>query len=108
MVLGAAFLAASVITANADPVCRADTSSCKPSSRNLAALPPATATPAPNSVTLPEVTVFAPYSNRGIGRRVSSFGTIRTEHYELPPDFDANVPLHPYTSGIGPWLGPGD
>jgi hypothetical protein len=66
------------------------------------------ATPGPNSVTLPEVAVFTPYSNCGIGPRVSSFGTIRTEHYEVPPGFDANVPLHPYTSGIGPRPGPGD
>ena len=106
MGLGAAFLAASAITAHADPVCRADTGSCKPPGHDLAALPPSTAPSAPNSVTLPEVTVFAPYSNRGIGPRVSSFGTIRTEHYEVPPDFDATVPLHPYTSG--PWPGPGD
>jgi hypothetical protein len=66
------------------------------------------ATPGPNSVTLPEVAVFTPYSNCGIGPRVSSFGTIRTGHYEVPPGFDANVPLHPYTSGIGPRPGPGD
>src|SRR5260370_34375341 len=106
--MGAVFLMASVIPKSADRVSRTDTISSKPPGRNRVALPPATATPAPTSVTLPEGTVFAPYSNRGIGRRVSSFGTIRTEHYELPPDFDANVPLHPYTSGIGPWLGPGD
>jgi hypothetical protein len=31
----------------------------------------------------------------------------RTEHYEVQPVFDTNVSLHPYTSGIGPWPGPG-
>ena len=45
----------------------------------LAALPPSTATPVPNSVPLPE-----------------------TKNYQVPSDFDANVNLHPYTSGLGP------
>jgi hypothetical protein len=33
---------------------------------------------------------------------------MRSEHYEVPPDFDANVALHPYTSGMGPGQGVGD
>jgi hypothetical protein len=28
-------------------------------------------------------------------------------HYEVPPGYDANPNMHPYTSGIGPWPGPG-
>jgi hypothetical protein len=54
-------------------------SGSQPQGRGLAALPPSTATPPPNSVTLPE--------NR---------------RYQVPPDFEANVNLHPYTSGLGP------
>jgi hypothetical protein len=34
--------------------------------------------------------------------RVSSANTIRAEHYQVPPDFDNDVTLHPYTSGLGP------
>jgi hypothetical protein len=127
--LSAAFLAGIAIAANADPLSRANTNasatigdppssatplgSGQPLGRELAALPPADAAPAPNSVTLPEVTVFGfrndprPYSRSGMGPRVSSFGTVRTEHYQVPEDFDANIALHPYTSGIGPWPGPG-
>ena len=54
-------------------------SGSQPQGRGLAALPPSTATPPPNSVTLPE--------NR---------------RYQVPSDFEANVNLHPYTSGLGP------
>jgi hypothetical protein len=104
-VLAAAFLAGVAIAANAAPLCRTPTGPCQPAGApQLVALPPSKAAPAPDSVTLPEVTVFAPYSSRGVGPRVSSFGTIRTEHYELPPDYDANVALHPYTSLLRPCL----
>jgi hypothetical protein len=34
--------------------------------------------------------------------RVSSGDGRRSEHYEVPADFDSNVALHPYTSGLGP------
>jgi hypothetical protein len=54
-------------------------SGSQPQGRGLAALPPSTATPAPNNPTLPE-----------------------TQRYQVPSDFDANVGLHPYTSGLGP------
>ena len=100
LILGAAFLAGDMFTANANPV--GSPLILVRASRDLAALLPSAATPSPDSVTA-GVTVFAPHSNRGIGHRVSSFETIRTEHYEVPPDFDGNVPLYPYTSGIGPW-----
>jgi hypothetical protein len=96
--LGAAFLGGIAIGANADPLCRAGADSCQP--------------PA-HGVTLPNVDISGgqlnshPYSSPGVGPRVSSFGTVRAEHYEVPADFDTNVPSHPYTSGAGPWPGPG-
>jgi hypothetical protein len=34
--------------------------------------------------------------------RVSSQNTVQTEHYQVPPDFDSDVALHPYTSVLGP------
>jgi hypothetical protein len=61
MVLGVAFLAGVAIAANADPAstnaARTVTNGASGSQsegRNLAALPPATATPVPNSATLPQ------------------------------------------------------
>ena len=85
-VLAAAFLAGVAIAANADP---ANTSAAgtvangvsgsQSQGRGLAALPPSTATLPPNSVTLPQ-----------------------TKNYQQPSDFEANVNLHPYTSGLGP------
>jgi hypothetical protein len=85
--------------------------SCQSPGRALAALPPAYAAAPPNSIVLPDINVFGlkihlhPYSTPGVGSCVSSFGRIRDEHYEVPSDFDVNTPLHPYTSGIGPWPG---
>jgi hypothetical protein len=29
------------------------------------------------------------------------------KHYQVPPGYDANLNMHPYTSGIGPWPGRG-
>jgi hypothetical protein len=85
-VLGAAFLAGVAIAANADPASTnaAGTvtnggSGSQSQGRGLAALPPSTATPVPNSVTQPQ-----------------------PKNYQMPSDFDANVNLHPYTSGLGP------
>jgi hypothetical protein len=126
--LGTAFLVGIAIAANAGPSGRADAStsatianppssstplgSGQPPRRELAALPPANPAPAPNSVTPPQVTVFGfkfdpgPYSRSGVGPRVSSFGTVRTEHYQAPEDFDANVAMHPYKRGVCPWPGP--
>ena len=84
-VLAAAFLAGVAIAANADP---ANTSAAgtvangvsgsQSQGRGLAALPPSTATPLPNSATLPQ-----------------------SKDYQVPSDFDAKVNLHPYTSGLG-------
>lgn len=42
----------------------------------------------------------------GVGPRVGPNGTVRSRHYQVPAGFDANVALHPYTSGLGPWPGP--
>ena len=123
--MGTAFLAGIAIAANADPLSHADASasatianppssstplgSGQPPRRELAALPPANAAPAPNSVTLPQVTISGfkidprAYSKSDVGPRVSSFGTVRTEHNQVPEDFDAKM----YTQrGIGPWPGP--
>jgi hypothetical protein len=123
--LSMAFLMGIAIAANAGPSGRADASasatmanppssptllgSGQPPRRELAALPPAKAAPAPDSVTLPQVTVSGfksdprVYSKSGVGPRVSSFGTVGTEHHQVPEDFDAKI----YTQrGIGPWPGP--
>jgi hypothetical protein len=84
-VLAAAFLAGVAIAASADPASTgaagtvANPSGSQPQGRGLAALPPSTATPASNGETLPE-----------------------SKKYQVPSDFDANVNLHPYTSGLGP------
>ena len=126
--LATAFLAGIAIAANAGSPGRADASASAtianpPSSSTslgsgrqprceLAALPPANAAPAPNSVTLPEVTVFGfkndprPYSMSGFGPRISSFGMVRTEHYQVPEDYGANIALDPYKRGVSPR--PGD
>jgi hypothetical protein len=108
------------VTAFADQLCdagaggSASRGSSQSPGRTLAALPPADTAPPPAGIVLPDINVLGlkihprPYSTPGVGPRVSSFGTIRAEHYEVPLDFDANVPLHPYTSGMGPWPGPGD
>jgi hypothetical protein len=126
--LGTAFLAGITIAANAGPLSRADASAWAPIANppssstapgsgqpprcEPAALRPVRTTPAPNSVTLPQVTVFGfriasrPYSRSGVGPRVSSFETVRTEHYQVPEDFDADNTMHPYKRGIGPRPGP--
>ena len=85
-VLGAAFLAGVAIAANADlagtnaaGTVTNGASGSQSQGRGLAALPPSAATPVPNSATLPQ-----------------------TKNYQVPSDFDANVNLHPYTSGFGP------
>jgi hypothetical protein len=61
MILGAAFLAGVAIAANADPASTSaagtvanPASGSQSQGRGLAALPPSTATPAPNNVALPE------------------------------------------------------
>jgi hypothetical protein len=107
-VMGAAVFAGIASSVNANAACRAGTGECQPSTQYFAARSNPSATSTAANVTLPEITVAAPYSCRGLGPRVSSFAANRTEHYEVPADFDANVQLHPYTSGMGPWPGPGN
>ena len=126
--LATAFLAGIAIAANAGPLSRAGAGasapianppssstplgSGQPPGRELGALPRANAAPAPNSVALPHDTVFGfrinsrPYSRSGVGPRVSSFGTVRTEHYQVPEDHGANIALDPYKRGVSPR--PGD
>jgi hypothetical protein len=125
--LATAFSAGIAIAANGDPLSRAGAGasapianppssstplgSGQPPGRELAALPPANAALAPNSVALPHDTVFGfitsrPYSRSGVGPRVSSFGTVRTEHYQVPEDHGANIALDPYKRGVSPR--PGD
>jgi hypothetical protein len=65
--------------------------------------------PAARGGVLPDIIVFGlkihshPYSTSHVSQCVSSYGAIGVEHYEVPPDVDASVHLHPSTTGIGPW-----
>ena len=86
--LATAFLAGIVIAENTVPLSRAGAGASAP-----IANPPSSST-------------SGPYSRSGVGPRVSSFGTVRTEHYQAPEDFDANVAMHPYKRGVCPWPGP--
>ena len=126
--LATAFVTGIAIAASAGPLSRAGAGasapitnppsssaplgSGQPPGRELGALPPANAAPAPNSVALPHDTVFGfritsgPYSRSGVGPRVSSFETVRTEHYQVPEDYGANIAMHPYKRGISPRPGP--
>ena len=125
-VLGAALLVGIVIAANADPLSRPCTKTAgatvngmggagpigSPQSPGLelAALPPANAAPASDSLTLPDVTVLAPTPPPGYHMvpYVNAYGhKTMVRHYQVPPGYDANLNMHPYTSGIGPWPGPG-
>ena len=85
--LATAFLAGIAIAANAGPPIANPPSSStplgsgQPPGRGLAALPPANAAPAPNSVALPHV-------------------------YQVPEDYGANIAPDPYKRGVSPR--PGD
>jgi len=95
--LATAFLAGIAIAASVGPLSRADASasaqianppssstplgSGQPPCHELAALPPANAAPAPNSVTLLHV-------------------------HQVPEDYGANIALDPYKRGVSPR--PGD
>jgi hypothetical protein len=38
---------------------------------------------------------------------VNAYGNKTTvEHHQVPPGYDADPNMHPYTRGICPWLGP--
>jgi hypothetical protein len=59
------------------------------------------------AITLPEVVVhpdswyYNPYTS-GLGQKASSLNQIPFSHFKVPVGFDADVGLHPYTSGLGP------
>ena len=65
----------------------------------IAALPPADAASQPNAITLPEVAVLAP---RTFPLPYINGGGPRSEHYLLPPGYETDPALDPYTSGLGP------
>ena len=79
--LGAAILTVGALAANADPAGRTDTATAQ---TQISALPPSGSTPV---IQLPPVIVP---------------GYVPPTHFQVPPGYDADVSLHPYTSGIGP------
>lgn len=125
-VLGAALLVGIVIVANADPLSRPCTKTAattvngmggagpigspRSPGHEVTAPPPANAAPAPDSLTLPDVTALAPSTLPGYHMvpYVNAFGKkTMVKHYQVPPGYDANLNMHPYTSGIGPWTASG-
>jgi hypothetical protein len=72
-ITGAAFFAGIAVSVSADAACRVDTGECQQPSQYFAARSNPTATSTSSNITLPEVTVAAPYSYRALGPRVSSF-----------------------------------
>jgi hypothetical protein len=85
--LATAFLAGIVIAENTGPLSRAGAGASAP-----IANPPSSSTPLG--------------SRSGVGPPVSSFETVRTEHYQVPEDYGANIALDPYKRGVSPR--PGD
>jgi len=79
--LGAAILTLGALAANADPVGRTNTAATPP---QISALPSSTPVPV---IQLPPVNVP---------------GYVPSTHYQVPPGYDADVAMHPYTSGLGP------
>jgi hypothetical protein len=82
----------------------------QPPGHEIAALRPANAAPAPDSSTLPDVTILAPSPLPGyyMVPYANAYGyKTMVKHYQVPPGYDADPNMHPYTSGIGPWSGPG-
>jgi hypothetical protein len=49
----------------------------------------------------PEGWYYDPYTG-GRGQKASSLNRIRSEPFLVPAGYDADVSLHPYTSGLGP------
>jgi hypothetical protein len=109
VVLGGAFVVGIAIAANADRVCRVGAGSCRSPGSQTAALPPDNAVQ-PGEVMLPEVHVSAPRPRGGYVTvpYVNAFGfKTMVTHYVAPSSYDTNAAMHPYTSGLGPWPGPG-
>jgi len=79
--LGAAILTVGAIAAYADPAGRTDTGTAQ---TQISTLPPSGSVP---GVSLPPVNVL---------------GYVPSTHFQVPPGYDADVSMHPYTSGIGP------
>jgi hypothetical protein len=116
IVLGAALLIGITMVTNADPLSRTDgksvssgatvrTGAPQLSANQVAALPPPEAAPPRSSIALPSISVVAPYSHpytSGFGPKASPNGRVRAEHYQPPPDYDADLAKHPYSSAIGP------
>jgi hypothetical protein len=116
IVLGAALLVSVTMVTNADPLSltggkSAPLAAAVPSGtpqlsgNQVAALPPPEATPTRSSVALPSISVVAPYSHpytSGVGPKASPNGRVRSVHYQPPPDYDADLAKHPYSSAIGP------
>jgi hypothetical protein len=116
IVLGAALLTSITVVANAEPLPRIGDKSTashavmpngarQSSSNEVTVLPASAATPTRDSIMLPSISVFAPYSHpytSGIGPKTSPNGRVRAEHYQPPPDYVTHIAMHPYTSGVGP------
>jgi hypothetical protein len=101
MVLGGAFLAGIAIPADAGPLCRAGAASYQSPGRELAALPPANSGFASAGITLPQVNVFGPAPGGEYVKvpYVNAFGVKTTvEHYQVPPGYDTDPAMHPYTT----------
>jgi hypothetical protein len=98
MLLAAAAFAVSAAVAAGD---------AKAADQTQQALP---STMSPAAATLPEVVVrsrpdpswyYDPYTS-GHAQRPSSLNHIAFQHFKVPVGYDANVTMHPYTSGMGP------
>src|SRR5579859_2613063 len=100
-VLGAAMLIGTVAAVYAEPPLVAELGAA---AAQLAALPPEGTTLA--SLMLPMVIVYPPDNNkpstRGFGPRAGSARTVTATHFRVWAGYDAEVTLHPYTSGVGP------
>ena len=120
IVLGAALLVGTTIVVNGGPLSRtagksaasgaAVPSGARPLSGNeVAVLPPSDAKSTRDSITLPGISVVAPYSHpytSGVGPKAGPNGRLRAEHYQASADYVANIAMHPYASRIGTKAGP--
>jgi len=116
IVLGTALLVGITVVANAEPVPPTGDKSAASgaavpsgarqlSGNEVSALPPSDAKPTRDSIKLPGVSVVAPYSHTytsGVGPKAGPNRVLRVAHYEVPPGYDVDVTMHPYTSAIGP------
>jgi len=68
-----------------------------PNQSGVAALPPQASAPAPSIGP-----AAAPPSEKYVGPAPGASDGGMPQHFQKPADWDANVGLHPYTSGMGP------